>query len=467
MAEKNPILEAAKRIPAQVAMGPADLLNLALGIVSGNGLGGVTPKSPSETINQDLLGLPEPELLSAQGGMELAAGFVNPAKALAAVGKATAMSAPALLALMQKASAGTAGKYISKQAGAIRPGGATDLNMFHATPADKIGRLPSFTDPSIAITSNRGNPFARSLDANLVMNPTSPLFDPATSRSQLINRDAYVSTDKSAGRSSLNLDDLRLTQGSGLPLSHALSILFSPKFNSFSQFEKSVVGAEALRKASPGKLKSHLKGSEEALSKALTDMGFDPTDMLQGKVPPGPAMTVANLLREAAASGNTKAKTAISKLALTPSDYAELKVVGEVPLNENTVSAVFLPKWYANDPGLREQLKYSTLRNVPTGTPAELLPSNQLDAYKDLAEYFTQQTMKAGGDIPKSPYLSGFVALSDPEDAYAYILEDIFSSDKFKSDVASMLTSDAKQVASPTTPSPTLDIWSRLKGSTK
>lgn len=460
MAEKNPILEAAKRIPAQVAMGPADLLNLALGIVSGNGLGGVTRKSPSETINQDLLGLPEPELLSAQGGMELAAGFVNPAKALAAVGKATAMSAPALLALMQKASAGTAGKYISKQAGAIRPGGATDLNMFHATPADEIGRLSSFTDPSIAITSNRGNPFSGSYDANLVMNPSSPLFDPATSRSQLINRDAYVSTDKSAGRKSLELDDLRLTQNPELPLSHALSILFSPKFNSFSQFEKSVVGAETLRKASP-------KRSEDALAKALTDMGFDPTDMLQGKVPPGPAMTVANLLREAAASGNTKAKTAISKLALTPSDYAELKVVGEVPLNENTVSAVFLPRRYANDPGIREQLKYSTLKNVPAGTPAELLPSNQLDTYKNLAEYFTEQATRGGLDMPKSPYLSGFTMSSNPKKAYANILEDIFSSDKFKSDVASMLTSDAKQVASPTTPSPALDIWSILNGSTK
>lgn len=117
MAESNPILQAAKRVPAQVILAPADLLNMVLGLVSGKGLSGVTPKSPSETINQDVFGLAEPDLLSVQGAAELAAGLVSPAKGIAAVAKAAGVAAPALVSLMERAPA--LQKILNKEAGII------------------------------------------------------------------------------------------------------------------------------------------------------------------------------------------------------------------------------------------------------------------------------------------------------------------------------------------------------------
>ena len=449
MADKNPILEAVKRVPAQVAMGPADLLNLALGLVSGKGLKGVTPKSPSETINQDVLGLPEPELLSAQGATELAAGLINPAKAIAGVGKATALAVPMLAALMQKAPAALVKSIAKSQAGVIRPGGLAELNMFHATDLDALGRSEVFTDPSIAITYNRGNAFARPSQANLVLNPASPKFDPKSSGAFLINRDAFVDTAKADVRKSQQLDDLRLTQEQELPLQHALSILFSPKFESFENYEKSILGADVLKSYSEATIRGKRASADQALASALTKLGYDGQDYVKQSVTSGVAQQVAELLRTAAREGGNAgslSKTAISRLATQPSNYAELKLRDHLPLGEDTVSAIFLPAsgYWGTVSDARKRLANSFLSNVPAGTPAELLPESASDLYAALAEQLTEQTMKAGGRVPKSPYLSGLPVSTDWNEAYDAILSDIISSDKFASDVASMLTSRAK-----------------------
>jgi hypothetical protein len=456
MAEKktNPVIEAAKRIPAQAVFGGADLLNLIIGAAAGKGLAGFTRKSPSETINQDILGLSEPELLSIQGGTELAAGFMNPAKAIAATAKTAGVAIPSLLSMMQRAAPAPVSAKAMSQAGAIRPGGAADLNMFHATPSgfllQAIEEGRTFTAPSIAITTGRVNPYANSSSVNLLMNPRYEGFDPATSKSQLTNRDMYASRDKEPDRPGLAGEDLKLTEKANTTLQHALSIMLSPSFKSFKQFEDSPLGARVLRNYDFTKDYKRVKEASTALDDALQsvpELNFLTAD--RSVVYQDDVNAVLDVLREAASKGSTKARTAIAKLSILPANYGELKSVDELPINRETVSAIFTPQGLSREFSKHLEDKIG----VPTGTPIDLLkylPGAQ-DRYYELsdnlaAELGRLKVNSSGAVYSKifsEPYLTK-VSYNDVMDAdSADILEDIvmnslFSSDKFASDIASI-----------------------------
>lgn len=444
MADKNPILEAAKRVPAQIVFGGADLLNLALGLISGKGLSGVTPKSPSETINQDVFGLAEPEFLSTQNAAEMAAGLINPGKAIGLGAKALGSAVPALVTLMEKATPAVVAKIAKSQAGVIRPGGALDLNMFHATDPVNLLKRKEFTAPSIAITSNRGNDFSSIRDVNLVLNPNYKGFDPETSSSILHNRDMYVSRDKSTQRPGRRGEDVRLTEESGvgdLSLQQALSIMLSPKFQSFSNYEKSPIGADLLRKFTDEYANKKYQAAKTSLISALDSVGLNSSYKgVQANSKDYVEKTLANL-RQASSSGNKKASEALAKLSLTPASYAELKMVDELPLNESTISGVIINPLLASDTAMRSKLE-KALPGIPIGTPAELLPKEYRDLYKNLTESTTALVNKKTGTVVTTPYGSW---LSDAQSATPLetIAFDIINSDKFLSDVASMLTSTA------------------------
>ena len=444
MADKNPILEAAKRVPAQIIFGGADLLNLALGLVSGRGLSGVTPKSPSETINQDVFGLAEPEFLSAQSATEMAAGLISPGKAVGVGAKALGASIPALVTLMEKAAPAAIAKIAKSQAGVIRPGGALDLNMFHATDPKNLLKTREFTAPSIAITSNRGNAFASNRDVDLILNPNYKGFDPETSSSILHNRDIYVSRDKSLQRPGKKGEDVRLTEEGGvedLSLQQALSIMLSPKFQSFSNYEKSPVGADLLRKFTDEYANKKYQAAKTSLIQALDSVGLDSSYKgVQANSKDYVEKTLTKL-RQASASGNKKASEALAKLSLAPASYAELKVVEDLPLNESTISGVIIPPLLAADTALRGKLE-KALPGIPVGTPADLLPGEYRDLYKNLTESTAALVNKRSGEVVTTPYgiWISDVNAATPLETIAF---DIINSDKFLSDVASMLTSNA------------------------
>lgn len=325
--------------------------------------------------------------------------------------------------------------YTPETEAAIRPRGSYDLNMFHySSDPYAVASRRVFTAPSIAISSNRGNPFAGNRGVNLVLNPNYSGFDPAASKNQLYTRDGYVSRSKSPQRPGLSGEDIRLTEkDSEVGLQQALSILLSPRFSSFEQFEKSPLGADLIRKFGDGtgfseKRKaarsSTYKFQEEHYPNYLTDK-------------PSVQEFLA-LVREHATKGDTTARRVITRNALMPSDYAELKMVEELPLNADTVSAVFIPELLKKEKTLRKSIEKS-LPGVPVGTPEELLPTKHEYLYRQLAEniYETSTTSPLITN-PYGIYRSG--AFYDSSE----VLNQIMRSDKFTSDVASMLTAGEK-----------------------
>lgn len=358
--------------------------------------------------------------------------------------------------------------YSPEAKAAIRPGGAADLNMFHASSVDKLLSLMGLTAPSIAVTSNRGNPFARASQANLVMNPNYRGFDPSTSKSQLINRDAYVDTGKNEQRPGLQGEDVRLTQDFSLPLQHMLSILFSPNFKSFKSFEDSELGAKVIRNYTDEKAYKHRAGAEDAISAFLTKMHHDGPNLVKQEFSPEGARKVADLMRAASRHRITEANTAIAKVATTPANYAELKMVDELPINADTVSAIFLPSRY-NTAEYKDQFSRH-FRDIPVGSPADLLPEKSWDLYKGLAEQLTEQSIRTKGDIIKSPYLPDYSMGSNRDVVYDNVMQEIISSEKFMSDVASMLTSGSKPANFTPRPAPEYDpaaAWKSLTADLK
>lgn len=258
--------------------------------------------------------------------------------------------------------------------GIIRRGGASDLNMWHSSRLspllDLLGnKNPHLTDPSIAI-SDKFNPFGGEHSVQLIMNPASPRFDPLTGTGQLINRDAFVDTSKhAADRPARRGADMKMTQDMALPLQHALSILLSPDFTSFQHYEDSVLGASRLRKFSEESATKSRGEASSALIDALNEMGQPGRLVMMGGYSKEGAEEVLNLIRKSASQGSVKAKTALARTALHPSEYAELKLREDLPLNKETLSGVILPDTAS---GFQRDIQ-DMLPGVPVGEVEDLL----------------------------------------------------------------------------------------------
>lgn len=306
-------------------------------------------------------------------------------------------------------------------AGMIRKGGRPDINMVHNLTGrlddviDLINTRGSLSSPSVAIAKDNVFPFQTS--PTLVFNPRSPLFDPAQHKgNQLFNRDAYTFRERTpvtiprslrdftAGpetrlnkemtQERLMMDDMRFTEGA-LPdtLAQRMATNASPRFKSFADYEKNRAGARNLAEVTE-------------MDREYGDMLYNDASKLFQEVglyhihPHSPQ--AIHTLRQMAKNGNETAVFLLEGLRRMPSDYAELKVLGEVPLTPRNVSALIVPSYW-DEPGRDIVQELAGRTGIRTGRPAELVPPDLKDAYSRLSgglqQYMTNAVQRAEGPL--------------------------------------------------------------------
>src|SRR5574337_608608 len=296
---------------------------------------------------------------------------------------------PAGLASLAKL--GTSAKtLLPSLIGAITPRGRRDISLVHNLTGDVLGFLKSdrpLSNPSIAVANN---PYPFDKSPTLVFNPNSKLLDPAIQKqNQLFNRDAYTSRNKNPVLSGTDqrlgengrFPDLRFTEGSFMGADQRLAILSSPNFRSFKEFENSSAGAgtlrgfgtraedrtladEAAQYATDGLIAQARKAQKEfedfkkQLGKKLWEPGFAKTpeseklgqllekqNALWTKVASAQSVPL-EALRIAAHGGDRQAGHYLKELKKIGSDYGELKVIGNVPIDSRNVNAILLPSQF-------------------------------------------------------------------------------------------------------------------------
>jgi hypothetical protein len=249
---------------------------------------------------------------------------------------------------------------------------------------------PVVQHPSIAInkTDPRNNDFYE--DALVIYNPAA--IDPATNwRSHLINRDSYsyrsdwvvrggeeamirrLIDRKNPNTGKSILLDPRMTENTGgsanfdkYPDSHRMQIFSSPEFKSFAEYEASPAGAAILD--SYANLGSYgKKRVRDSLDRAM--------DFYMSKLASsGQQLTVKNMNKFLDSEGTTTAKAVKDLLQRAPSNYAELKYRGPLPINSETTLAVLL-----RDANKKDQNTISSaLRGVQVINDKQLLGTDEV-----------------------------------------------------------------------------------------
>lgn len=341
-------------------------------------------------------------------------------------------------------------------AGVIRRGGRPELNMVHnssMTPewlARFIAERGSLSSPSVAIAKDTVRPFEKS--STFVFNPASPLFDPAQHRgNQLFNRDAYTFRSKDPRAIPPNVrrgfGDMRFSEGYYPDAAQTWAIRSSPQFRSFAEYEGSKSGARTLGKFTIADSKYADMLNEELAAWSLGNRGITPNKR---------SPLVLGELKIAAKQGDENAQFILKGLRQLPSDYAELKVLGEVPINQRNVSALMLRDFdLAIDPSAIALLrKAAEDRGVRVGTPKELLPAEHRGLYDDTVGAIGRYLQKYQGNLKSAPNFSEAPAVVQrylDEDLYKqtlngwvdierHIPEYIYDSPQFGADVAGFLT---------------------------
>jgi len=308
-------------------------------------------------------------------------------------------------------------------AGIIRRGGRPELNMVHNAPMtpdeleDLISRRSSLSSPSIAIAKDTIYPFERS--STFVFNPASPLFDPAQHRgNQLFNRDAYTFRGKDPrdidSRVRNKFKDMRLTEGYYPDKSQTWAIRSSPQFRSFAEYEGSKAGAKTL-----GKFTDRDKAYADLLSSDLIAWMTHKNGRSPNRRSPG----VFKQLQDSARAGDEEARAILEGFRQLPSNYAELKVLGEVPINPRNVSALMLRDFdlIHNPESTRNLRKAAEDRGVRVGTPKELLPPEHKGLYDDTVGALGQYLKRGQADPASAAPFS-----SSPEVIKKYIDEPMY-----------------------------------------
>lgn len=353
------------------------------------------------------------------------------------------------------------GGSVGDAEGAIMPGGRPDLLMTHAasSPGKYVseilarlgsGKISELTHPSIAIASNDARPFSNS-DISLLFNPTSNRFDPEQQiYNQLFNRDVYTYRRNGIPP---NPRDYRLTEGNNPDSTgQLLSILASPRFSSFKQFEISPFGAGVLGKSREELDKIYLNSNTHSEFYDLVDkFGLD---KYAGKE------TNFAALENLGRLGNKDAAKFVEGVRATPTAYAELKIPEELPLNSSTLSAVLLPHnaFFGNTSQKRLIIAAQDELNVPVGTAADLIPAHMESVYSDLIDFIAQDVTAAQKNYKPGTGQSLLSLVSDTTKKYVprvniqeaiisggvrdrdAIKDTIFGGRQFEADVASMIT---------------------------
>lgn len=252
-----------------------------------------------------------------------------------------------------------------------------------------VSAAPIVQHPSIAInkTDPRNNDFYE--DALVIYNPAA--IDPATNwRSHLINRDSYSyrsgdvvgageemfkrrmieAKNSTTGRP--RLLDPRMTESYSMnlngthPDAHGMQIFNSPEFKSFAEYEASPAGAatldayDNLGSYSVNKVRGNL---DNAMSFYMNKLARS-----------GQQLTVKNMNKLLDSEGTTTAKAVKDLLQRAPSNYAELKYRGPLPINSETTLAVLL-----RDANNKDQNTISSaLRGVQVINDKQLLGTDEV-----------------------------------------------------------------------------------------
>lgn len=362
-----------------------------------------------------------------------------------------------------------AGGVPGAELGMIRRGGRTDLNMVHnidddpRSIAEFFAQRGSMTNPSIAIAKDKVYPFA--LKPTLVMNPSSHAFDPRTAQAnQLINRDAYTTRDKTPkmtaehrlprrpGRFDLispSYGDTRLTEHFYPDPDQAASILASPRYKSLAEYERNKSGAGSLGTfdEDAGARSSRLLDHYNAWlsdSQVRRVMGLSKREMDFRKM---------QMLRAAARSGDREAERILRGFQNLPSEYGELKVLGELPIDRKNVSAMIVPAHYDGED--RDTLVDAAQRlGIKAGYPMDLIPAEYKSLYEDITKGVVgdvRRVSQLADDKRDYSGLNGLTKryvdkplyydmLEDPANAESLARDMIPRSDAIAADAASILT---------------------------
>lgn len=340
--------------------------------------------------------------------------------------------------------------YVPEAEAMIRPGGNAALNMFKNLSYDYPSRLHKslvqrgfHTNPSIGISDR--NPFAFNISPTLIYNPTSHLFDPAYAKAnQLYNRDSFSFVSKNLDVSKPFRTGGADVRGTESGQESNLLLDASPRFSSFKHYERSPAGAATLARKT-GKSYEHVYTDVDEMLKVMNMPGIYTVS--------DPA-TLAWIKDKAKYGQDTyegrQAQYILNMLRTADSSYGELKVLGTVPINSDTVSAFLIPEGMYGEVLLNKIKQIMEPTGIRTGTPADLLPQQHKSMYVDLAEVLVDKAKTKDLSYTDSPsivkdYLTedNFYSLAETHRADNPVTKAtrmIKSSPKFAADVASILT---------------------------
>lgn len=286
--------------------------------------------------------------------------------------------------------------------GAIRPRGRPDLSLVHnmtGTSEEIYSFLRSgkpLGNPSIAVAKD---PFPFDQTPTLVFNPSSKLLDPKLQpQNQLFNRDAYTSRLKNpilAGsdqRLAIQRPDLRFTEMGGTPGGdQQLAIALSPDFRSFQQYERSPAGADTLRGfgSSPT--------DRELAAEAMDYVRANHEKIVEGilkknpyaQIPYQDGSATIQHLTDLAGQGDRQAAAYLRDLQRIGSDYGELKVIGNVPIEPRNVNALLLP----TQTSVQDAVAFSNAakaKGIPVGLPNQLASP----ALRERTQFFADKALR-------------------------------------------------------------------------
>lgn len=368
-----------------------------------------------------------------------------------------------------------AATYSPSAEAAIRLGGRGDLNLTHETSVAGLLKMltgrGNISNPSFAVSSDNVAPFTgrSAMRASIIGNPAYHGYNPKTAvANQLTSRDAFATRDKGLLPKEVRTDidplSLSLTEEAfgtdakffrNMPGAqfvdspqHMLSILASPRFKSFEDFERSRYGARVL---DPEKAVGIPAVSEEIKRRY--------PDMEAYLKSPQQALELVTESKRRAKLGDKESQTLLDVLNSAHSNYAELKIPGQLPITGKTVSAAMLHPEVLDefrrinpdaDNILSELKTKAAAKGVRVGTPLELLPEQHQDLYMDLANTFEKEAKggKAPSDLAKKYGFNEYTYKDlGAKDATLNAYDLLVSSDKFAADVASILTrKDADEI---------------------
>lgn len=316
------------------------------------------------------------------------------------------------------------GAKVPTTLGAIRKGGDPELFATHSVDTQNLLRrvLPKgeLYSPSIAISRGSPHLFGSSKDSAFLF-PQLDVLDPARTPGQLFNRDAYTARagtmqgslssaydyplkDRAAARlqEKFSTEDIRLTEGANPGWRKTLAIKESPNFKSFADYERSPHGAGALFDGPQpddaydihnAEIDEYLQNLREAWVRELLKTGtyksrvaaLEATDE---KLRPMMAQAAPNrprdLLFEVPKEARPDTQSLVQALRKMPSEYGELKVHSNVPLNAEKFAGAILHERNPNAPALARMFSE---RGIPTIVDRHFLGGEDLyDQYKLLTE---------------------------------------------------------------------------------